>query len=97
MRDRDFSSTCTELVVQQACGQMARGGLLCSAYKTTLTAQTQRTLQLVGRPEDALAVMSVTRVVLAVTSVTCVVCDDRPIWSLAVVNTPVLYLHCKYV
>ena len=57
---------------------MARGGLLCSAYKTTLTAQTQRTLQLVGRPEDALAVMSVTRVVLAVTSVTCVVCDDRP-------------------
>ena len=47
--------------------------------------------------EDALAVMSVTRVVLAVTSVTCVVCDDRPIWSLAVVNTPVLYLHCKYV
>ena len=62
-----------------------------------LTAQTHRTLQLVGRPEDALAVMSVTRVVLAVTSVTCVVCDDRPIWSLAVVNTPVLYLHCKYV
>ena len=56
MRDRDFSSTCTVLVVQQACGQMARGGLLCSAYKTMLTAQTHRTLQLVGRPEDALAV-----------------------------------------
>ena len=67
MRDRDFASTCTVLVVQQACGQMARGGLLCSAYKTMLTAQTHRTLQLVGRPEDALAVMSVTRVVLAVT------------------------------
>ena len=67
-----------------------------AAYKTMLTAQTHRTLQLVGRPEDALAVMSVTRVVLAVTSVTCVVCDDRPIWSLAVVNTPVLYLQCKY-